>query len=77
MRKIETSRTTELLLRELKEADNKYPSNPDPGLYVERIRLQTEFVLISPTKVKTLLKLDNVFMKHVIKLGSFFPSSPG
>lgn len=51
MKKIETSHMVELM-QQIKDVDNKYAANPDPNLYKERLKLQTDFDLASTNKAK-------------------------
>lgn len=40
------------LMQQIKDVDNKYAANPDPNLYKERLKLQTDFDLASTNKEK-------------------------
>lgn len=46
---------TARLLKDIKAIDERYAANPNPSLYIERLKLKSEFDLISTTKVNTLL----------------------
>lgn len=61
---------TDRLLQDIKKVDERYAIKQDPTLYKERLRLQTEFDLISTTKVRTsLLKARQRFFESGDKAG--------
>lgn len=57
-------------MRQIKDVDIKYASNPHPNLYKERLKLQTDFDLASTNKAKLqILKSRQRFFESGDKAG--------
>lgn len=69
LKRVEASQTVDLL-QKIKDIDDKYVTDPDPILYRERLRLQTDFDLLSTNKARLcLLKSRQPFLESGDKAG--------
>ena len=69
LKRTRLSHTTDLL-NQIKDIDSRYASNPDPSLYNERVKLQTDFNLTTSTAAMLqLIKTRQRFFESGDKAG--------